>query len=93
MIRLDSPASAPRNSYYGPLKQLNKETVVGVIFLVVGFPFAIWPYEAARSEKQTAAIGSTQSWYEVEPGDWFVAFARIAGIVMGLVGTWILIVS
>lgn len=66
-------------------------TIVGVIFLGCGIPFAIWPYKCARLNEQLDAIGSKHPSYAVEPADWYVTFTRISGIVMVIIGGWALI--
>lgn len=66
-------------------------TIIGVLFLIVGIPSAIWPYKSALWGKQIDAIGSKQPSYAVEPADWYVTFIRISGIVMVTIGGWALI--
>lgn len=56
--------------------------------LLVAFcaPIAVWPYRAARLGERWQAVGSTDSWSEVEPSPVVVRVARILAVLAVLFG-------
>lgn len=69
------------------------ETIIGVMLLIPGIPAAIWPYKFARFNEQINAIRTTTPGYAVEPADWWVKLTRILGIVLVVVGVWLLLLG
>lgn len=58
----------------------------GIILVVLGVSFVVWPYRFARFEERIDAIGSKRSWSDVEPAGWKVKLTRILGIVFTIIG-------
>ena len=68
----------------GPAAMVNP--VLGTLLIGFGLLSAVWPYRVARFEEQLDAIGSKQSWDEVEPAEWKVTLTRGIGVVLALFG-------
>ena len=68
----------------GPAAMVNP--VLGTLLVAFGLLGAVWPHRVARFEEQLDAIGSKQSWDEVEPAGWKVTLTRGIGVVLALFG-------
>ena len=59
---------------------------VAVVFLAIGLPGAVKPYETARFMERLDSIGSKTSWHSVEPAEWNVTLTRFGGIFVTALG-------
>jgi hypothetical protein len=63
----------------------------GTALLIVGVISARYPHVLARFDEQLDAIGSTRRWDAVEPVTWKVTLTLLAGVVVALVGLFVLV--
>lgn len=75
-----------------PQQQDDDGTLVFFGLLLAGFGAlnTRYAYEFAKFGEQMDAIGSKTRSSEVEPADWNVALSKIGGIVMVLIGLWLI---